>query len=147
MLAIMDKAVIVWLVIALFCVIIEVVTPMFGFLLVGFAAGLAAALAGAGMSAAVQIVVFGLATIFSLTFLRSRIAAKLAEAPGVPSRTERLIGKTGRVTEAIDPVSGQGRINVDGHDWAAEAAEPIPVGKDVCVEGADGIRLKIRRLS
>jgi membrane protein implicated in regulation of membrane protease activity len=142
----MDKVTIGWLIAALACGIIEVVVPAFGFVLVSAAAVVAAILSAAGFGPVAQGVTFAVSCGFFLTVLRSYILSRVEPSPGVPSRTERLVGKTGRVTEAIDPATGGGRILVDGHDWAARASEPISAGSEVRVEGAEGIQLAVRRL-
>lgn len=135
-----------WMVFGVLCCAVEMLVPAFGFCLVGAAALVASAVAGSGYGFWPQIAAFGIGSALALTVLRTRIIHKLAaEAPGVPSRTDRLLGRPARVTEDIDPVSGAGRVVVDGHDWAAQAAEPISAGAEVKVEGADGIRLRVRR--
>jgi membrane protein implicated in regulation of membrane protease activity len=63
--------------------------------------------------------------------------------PGVPSRTEAITGRIAEVTEPIDPVRGLGRVNVEGHDWAARASVPVPAGGRVRIDGADGIVLLV----
>lgn len=142
----MDHAALAWLVFGALCAVVELVTPFFGFILVGAAAVVASAFAASGYGNAAQLIAFAIGTTLALTVFRTRIMHKLAEsAPGVPSRTDRLMGRPARVTEAIDPVTGAGRVNVDGHDWAARAAEPISAGSEVRVDGADGIRLLVRR--
>jgi membrane protein implicated in regulation of membrane protease activity len=67
----------------------------------------------------------------------------LAKSKGVPSRTEVLQGKTGVVTEAIDPNRGTGRVRVAGQDWAAQSHAPLPIGTFIRVKGADGIILNV----
>jgi membrane protein implicated in regulation of membrane protease activity len=142
----MDKPALAWLVIGLLCCGVEMLVPAFGFCLVGAAALVASAVAGSGYNFWIQLGAFAAGSALATTVLRTRIVDKLArQAPGVPSRTEKLQGKPARVTEAIDPVTGSGRVLVEGHDWAALAAEPIPAGAEVKVEGADGIRLRVRR--
>jgi len=75
------------------------------------------------------------------------IALALNERGGgagpVPSRTEKLVGQRGVLTEAIDPIRGTGRVNVGGDDWAARADKPLPAGAEVVVDGADGIVLRV----
>mgnify|MGYP001565630778 CR=1 FL=1 len=136
-----------WLIFAMGCVIIEIASPMFGFVLLGGSAVVGAALAAAGYPLWLQIVAVAIAAMLSLTLLRPRILAKIAVSPGVPSRAERLIGKVGKVVEPIDPVAGTGRIIVDGHDWAATAVTAIAVGSLVVVDASDGIRLSVRSKS
>lgn len=133
-----------WLVVALAAFIIELVTPFFGFSLVGVAAVVAAAVAGWGRGLAAQFVAFGVSALFLLGFLRSRIARKLAEsAPGVPDRAEKLVGRRGRVVEAIEPGDGRGRVDVDGTDWSAISESAVPEGAEVVVKGNKGIRLVV----
>ena len=135
----------VWVIVALVAGILEVVVPAFGFLFVTLAALLAAGLALLAFSLTTQVVVFAAATLFLLLVLR-RFFVRRLRAPGVPSRTEVLNGKIAEVTEAIDPVRGSGRVIVEGHDWAARAAVPVPAGARVRVDGADGIVLLVSPL-
>jgi membrane protein implicated in regulation of membrane protease activity len=141
----MDKQALLWLVLAVLCGVIEIATPTFGYILAAAGALLSCVAAAMGYGLAVQLAVFGVSTALMLVFLRPHIVRKLGASPGVPSRTEKLVGRVGRVTEAIDPVSGSGRVLVDGHDWAAAADEALAAGVEVKVEGADGIRLRVRR--
>jgi membrane protein implicated in regulation of membrane protease activity len=133
-----------WLIAAMLLVIIEMVSPIFGALLVAGAAVIAAVFAAIGYTTTTQLCVFGAATILSLGLLRPRIMAKLYSSQGVPSRTEALIGKEGTVTETIDPSAGTGRILVLGQDWAAQSTEKIHTDSIVRVESADGIILKVK---
>ena len=129
-----------WVIVALAAGILEIVVPAFGFVFVTLAALLAALLALVGVGTSVQVVVFAAATLFFLLVLRPLFVRRLG-GPGVPSRTDALLGLLAEVTEPIDPVRGSGRIIVAGHDWAARAAMPLAAGTRVKVEGADGIVL------
>jgi membrane protein implicated in regulation of membrane protease activity len=79
----------------------------------------------------------------SLGLLRPRMLGWLGRAPGVPSRTDTLIGKQGQVTLDINPTLGTGRVNVAGEDWAARSTSVVAAGVDVRVVGADGIVLEV----
>lgn len=136
-----------WLIFAMGCVVVEIASPMFGFVLLGASSVVGAALAAAGYPLWLQILAVAIASLLSLTLLRPRILAKMSSSPGVQSRAEKLIGKVGKVVEPIDPVAGTGRIIVDGHDWAATAATSIAVGQLVVVDSSDGIRLNVRSKS
>jgi len=133
----------VWVVVALGAGILEVVVPAFGFVFVTLAALLAAVLALFGYGQTVQIVAFAASALLFLFVLRRFFVHRLRGGPGVPSRTEAITGKLAEVTEPIDPVRGLGRVNVEGHDWAARASVPIPAGGRVRVDGADGIVLLV----
>lgn len=142
----MNEPGLIWLVIGLVCCGVELLVPAFGMCLVGAAALVTSTIASAGYGFWPQMGAFIVGSALALTVLRTRIIKKLAaEAPGVPSRTDKLLGRSARVTEAIDPVTGNGRVLVDGHDWAALAPEAIAAGAEVRIEGADGIRLRVRR--
>jgi membrane protein implicated in regulation of membrane protease activity len=133
-----------WLGIAFVAAIIEVSVPHFGsmFVSLGAVAGATAALLGFGVS--MQLGTFIVVMVVSLGALRSRLVGRLG-GPGVPSRTEPLIGRQGLVTHDIDPTLGTGRITVSGEDWAARSTDVIARGTKVRVIGADGIVLEVTR--
>ena len=132
-----------WLIFAIFMAIVEILTPVFGFVFFSVAALLATGAAALGLPAAIQYLVFSVSVFLLLWLVRPRFAAKLSGARGVPSRADRLSGARGQVTEAIDPVFGTGRVTVAGDDWAARSPSPIPVGAEVIVRSADGIVLQV----
>ena len=86
---------------------------------------------------------FAVVVAVSLALLRPRMVGWLGRAPGVPSRTDTLIGKQGQVTQAINPTLGTGRVIVAGEDWAARSTSVVAAGVDVRVVGADGIVLEV----
>jgi membrane protein implicated in regulation of membrane protease activity len=133
-----------WLAVAFVAAVLEISIPHFGsaFVSAGAVAAAAAAFLGFGMAA--QFGTFVVVLTVSLVTLRSGLVATLA-GRGVPNRTEPLIGRHGLVTHEIDPVTGTGRINIAGEDWAARSHDTIPLGTKVRVVGADGIVLEVRR--
>jgi membrane protein implicated in regulation of membrane protease activity len=132
----------IWVIVALGAGILELVVPAFGFVFVTLAALLAAVLALLGYGSTVQVIAFAASVLVFLLLLRRFFVHRL-RGPGVPSRTEAITGKLAEVTEPIDPVRGLGRVNVEGHDWAARASVAIPAGGRVRVDGADGIVLLV----
>lgn len=133
-----------WLAVALVAAVIEVSVPHFGCAFISAGAVAAAAAAFFGFGVAAQIGVFVVVMSVSLMALRWNLLGMLA-GRGVPSRTEPLVGRHGQVTHEIDPTLGTGRINVGGEDWAARAAEALPVGTKIRVVAADGIVLEVTR--
>jgi membrane protein implicated in regulation of membrane protease activity len=133
-----------WLGVAFVAAIIEVSIPHFGsmFVSLGAVAGAAAALLGYGVP--VQFATFIIVMVASLAGLRSRLIGRLG-GPGVPSRTEPLVGRYGLVTTDIDPTIGTGRVTVGGEDWAARSPDSIATGTKIKVVGADGIVLEVTR--
>jgi membrane protein implicated in regulation of membrane protease activity len=138
-----DTPTLAWVLLAIVSAVVEIATPQFGFIFVsaGAAAGALVAVLGGGF--AWQIVTFAVVVSASLVLLRPRMVGWLGRAPGVPSRTDTLIGKRGQVTQAIDPTLGTGRVIVAGEDWAARSTSVVAAGVDVRVVAADGIVLEV----
>ncbi len=133
-----------WLAVALVAAVIEVTVPHFGCAFVSAGAVAAAAAAFFGYGVPAQIATFVVVMTVSLLALRWNLLSRLG-GPGVPTRTEPLVGRHGQVTQDIDPTLGTGRVNVGGEDWAARSPEPIPSGTKIRVVGADGIVLEVTR--
>ena len=137
---------VVWLVIGLVALIIEAIGLNLVFVFVAVAALFAGSMAALGVPVLGQIASFVFAGLVLPAMLRPRLLAHLG-GRGVMSRTEALIGETAQVTDAIDPVTGTGRVLVNGHDWAARSMDPLPVGAMVMIDGADGIVLLVSPLT
>ena len=139
----LDTGALVWLVVAIVAAIVEISIPHFGLIFVSVAAIVAGAASALGFGIVMQLVLFSVALAGSLALLRPVFIKKL-HGRGVPSRTEALVGRHGMVTEAIDPVSGSGRINVGGQDWAARSGSSVAAGTLVTIVGSDGIVLEVK---
>jgi len=133
-----------WLGVAFVAAILEVSIPHFGSAFVSAGAVAAAAAAYLGFDIPFQIATFIVVMVVSLVGLRSSLVGRLA-GPGVPSRTQPLVGRHGLVTHDIDPTLGTGRVTVGGEDWAARSTDAIASGTKVTVVGADGIVLEVTR--
>jgi membrane protein implicated in regulation of membrane protease activity len=132
----------IWIVIAVVALAVEASNLNLIFLFGGLAALLAGTLAALGVPPVGQILGFAVAALLIPMLLRPRLLRRLGGI-GVLSRTDALIGQSARVTKAIDPASGPGRVLVQGHDWAASSTEPILEGALVEVLGSDGIVLLV----
>lgn len=130
-----------WIALAIVAAVVEVLSPLFGFIFVSGAALGAALAAGLSVGLPGQVLAFTGLLLASLGLLRPRLVKRLSPTPSIPSRTERLQGLVGRVSEAIDPERGTGRVEVEGEDWAARCEVPLPAGSRAVVGGADGIVL------
>jgi membrane protein implicated in regulation of membrane protease activity len=140
----METPAVVWAIVAMVAAAIEIVTPQFGVIFIS-AGGIGAALvAFLGGGLVWQILTFSVVLVAGLVFLRPIMVGWLSHAPGVPSRTAPLIGKRAIVTESIDPTRGQGRVTVNGEDWAARSTSAIATGVEVRVVAADGIVLEVQ---
>ena len=131
-----------WLGVAFVAATVEVSVPHFGSMFISLGAVAAAGVALLGYGVAPQFATFIVVMVVSLAVLRTRLIGKLG-GPGVPSRTDPLIGRQGIVTTDIDPTIGTGRVTVGGEDWAAHSPHPIPAGTKITVVGADGIVLEV----
>jgi membrane protein implicated in regulation of membrane protease activity len=131
-----------WIALAIVAAIVEVSIPHFGVVFVGVAAIVAAVAAAFGVGFSLQVGLFAVTLAVSLMALRPRLVKRL-DAPGVPSRTQALIGREGVVTHDIEATVGAGRVNVGGEDWAARAAAPLRAGTRIKVIGSDGIILEV----
>lgn len=135
---------VIWIVIAIASAIIEVAATHFGLIFVAGGAIVAAVVAYYHGGIAVQLALFSITVVVSFTVLRPRMVSKF-HAPGVPSRTDPLIGQEGLVTHDIDPALGAGRVTVRGQDWAAHSPVAIAAGERVRIASVDGIVLDVRR--
>ncbi|HKB12856.1 MAG TPA: NfeD family protein [Vicinamibacterales bacterium] len=133
-----------WLGLALVAAVLEVSVPHFGCAFISAGAVFAAIAAYLGLSVPVQFATFVVVLTVSIVALRAKLLDRVA-GPGLPSRTDPLIGRHGQVTHDIDPILGTGRVVVGGEDWAARSSEAIAAGTRVRVVGADGIVLEVTR--
>jgi membrane protein implicated in regulation of membrane protease activity len=68
------------------------------------------------------------------------------EPPTTVSR-DSVIGRTGRVTRAVDSFSLEGKVRVEGHDWSAHSTgAPIGEGATVRVVGAEGVHVVVEEV-
>ena len=138
--------VIFWAVCFVVFVIAEVAT-LNALVSVWFAVGSLGAMffAMAGIKFVWQMVMFvGLSTVI---LIATRPLVKKMQGRRYATNFELDIGKTARVIESIDNQLGQGRVKLDGTDWAArsEDGSPIEEGAVVTVKMVDGAKLIVAR--
>jgi len=134
-----------WILLGIVALIVELLSPHFGFVFVSLASFAAAAVCAVGLSLSGQVLTFVAMSVVLLALIRPRMVAKLGSR-GVPSRTDTLQGKSGIVTDSLNADRGTGRVLVAGEDWAARSAAPIEAGARIRVRGADGIVLVVEPL-
>jgi len=102
-----------------------------------------------GLGAATQGIAFAVSSLISMAGLRPRLMHYFQLGPGESVRTgvDALLGKTGIVTERIEPRSGKGRVKVDGEDWRGESADAtvIEPGTPVTIIQVDGTTLMVEK--
>jgi membrane protein implicated in regulation of membrane protease activity len=120
-----------WVVASAVLLVAEFLTA--GFLLGAFVPGtvLAAILAALGVGMQGQLWGFIVGTMIGLVVLRPIIVRK-AQAQGVPSNVDALVGEPAIVTEAIS-ASSCGRVKVRSEEWRASAGADLDPGAAVTV--------------
>ncbi|MDB5439432.1 MAG: NfeD family protein [Caulobacteraceae bacterium] len=93
-----------------------------------------------------EAVAFAVLTIVSTLAAKTLLPKKtLQTGPDINDRAGELVGKTGKAVGAF--AGGQGRVMVDGAEWAAEAQGALPhAGDRVEVLGVFGAKLSVRAL-
>lgn len=99
-----------------------------------------AALFGANFT--VQCILFVVVTIISLALTRPFVK-KFITNKAVPTNADRNIGEIGYVINTIDNNSFEGRVTVDGLDWAAKSidGDVIETGSKIVVKRIEGVKL------
>ncbi|HWR67320.1 MAG TPA: nodulation protein NfeD [Bellilinea sp.] len=143
----------IFLVLAFVLFIIDVKAPTHGALT---AAGIGSFVAGSlilfnsvrapGFPQVSVPLVIGTALFVALSFsVIVSFAIRALKIPKAMGR-ESMVGKTGLVSEVLDP---HGSVQLAGEMWSAELAEPgepLPAGTRVIVTLVEGLRLKVRKV-
>ena len=136
----------VWAIIAVLCLILELSSG--DFFIICFSIGAVFAVIGAavGLNAYWQLAIFALFSLLSVLFVRPLALRYLHKnGPNKPSNADALLGRTGRVTEAIKSGSS-GYIQIDGDLWKAVSQTDIPVGSTVRVIGRESTIVTVETL-
>lgn len=138
--------VIFWLMVLIFCLIIEASTM--GLTTIWFAGGalISLFLALADLQMNVQIVVF-LAVSFLLLFLTRPLAVKYFNKEREKTNLDSMIGKKAVVISEINALKGSGQVSVGGMEWTAAAYsdELIASGDVVVIREIKGVKLIVER--
>ncbi len=137
-----------WLFLFIILLIFEIIT--LGLTTIWFAGGAVCAfivsLLGAGLE--IEIAIFVLVSV-ALIFFTRPYAAKIINKDYKKTNADRLIGKTAKITEAIDNIEAKGAAMINGKEWTARAAADdirISVGTYVRVKGIDGVKLIVEEI-
>jgi len=130
----------IWAIIAVALGIGEMLTPGLFFLgPLALSAGLAALVGLVGGGTILTLIVFILASIASLAFLRP-IARRHVRMPSISrTGTDALVGRKAVVTRRID--ANGGRVRIGGEEWSARAyldGQVVEEGKSVDVIQIEG---------
>lgn len=136
------SAAVIWLIVAIICLIIEAVTV--GLATIWFAAGafVALLLSLVHVSFPVQLIVFLVVSICLLVFTRKIFVEKL-KAGSEKTNVDALIGEEGLVTKEIKNFYA-GQVKIKGQIWTAIGQNPdttIQAGTPVKVIAIEGVKL------
>lgn len=137
----------IWLAVFVACIGIEAATM--ALTTIWFAGGALAALLltllGAGKYA--QAGIFFLISLLLLLFTRP-FALKYVNQRTVKTNVEGIIGKTARVTAAINNDLAEGAAVVAGQEWTARSVDGsiLEAGTMVIVEAVSGVKLMVKRV-
>lgn len=136
----------VWAVIAIICLILELSSGDFFIICFSIGAVFAIISAVLGLSIYWQIFIFAIFSLLSVLFIRPVALRWLHKNdPNKPSNADALIGRTGRVTEAIS-AGGNGYVQIDGDLWKAFSQADIAVGTTVRVVGRESTIITVEAL-
>ena len=138
-----------WFIAALVLSLIEILTPGFVILWFGVSAAIVGILDLLGLHNTVwQIVIWIILSLLMVVMSRTFFKTIFVKSPGenYHSNVDVLIGKEAYVTEEINNVKGQGRIKVEGQDWAARSEDNsiISAGETVEITRYEGIKMFVK---
>ncbi len=137
---------VLWIIFLVVFLIIEALTV--NLVTTWFAIGSLGALVAASLGAEPlwQIVTFLCVSAISLIIARP-IIKKHIKTKAVPTNADRVIGKTGIVTEDITNDKFAGQVSVSGREWSAVTNDnsPLCVGTRVKVKEISGVKLIVEK--
>ena len=136
----------VWAIVAVLCLILELSSG--DFFVICFSIGAVFAVIGAaiGLNVYWQLALFAVFSLLSVAFVRPVALRYLHKnEPNKPSNADALLGRTGRVTEAIQ-AGANGYVQIDGDQWRAVSHADIPAGTTVRVVGRESTIITVETL-
>jgi len=138
----------IWATIAVICLILELSSGDFFIICFSIGAVFAVIASAIGLNVYWQLAVFALFSAIAIFTVRPVALRYLHKNdPDRASNADALIGRTGRVTEAIN-AGGNGYVKIDGDLWKAvsNATSDIPVGTSVRVVGRESTIITVETL-
>ncbi len=139
-----------WLAAALIFFIFEMVVPSFVVFNFGIGSLFGCLAASINLSFEWQLALFSLATLSSFFLIRPALKKwAYQRSQKIKTNIEALIGRIGIVSETIDPVTGKGRVKLDGDDWMARTGSPgiIPTNTRVKITDVNSIILTVEQFN
>jgi len=136
---------IVWLIIAGFFFILEMVTSGFLVCWLGVGAVLSMILSFFVDNIIAQVIVFAISSIV-LMVMTKPLVKKFIDKGTIPTNKDSLIGKEGIVIETIDTIKAQGQVKLMGEVWSAKSFDEgkiIEKDTKVIVKEIIGVKLVV----
>ncbi len=138
----------IWATIAVICLILELSSGDFFIICFSIGAVFAVAAAALGLNFYWQLAIFALFSVIAIFTVRPIALRYLHKNdPDRASNADALIGRTGRVTEAIT-ADNKGYVQIDGDLWRAVSnnSADIPEGTSVRVIGRESTIITVETL-
>lgn len=137
-----------WLIALVVFLVIEIVT--LGLTTIWFAGGALVAFLAAMLDfpLVVQVVLFFCVTFILLLFTRP-VVQKHLNNNRLKTNVNSMIGKEGKVTEAVDNFNGTGKVIIAGMEWTARSINEdtvIPVDAKITVREVQGVKVLVELL-
>ena len=135
-----------WAVVSIICLILELSSGDFFIICFSIGAVFAIIAAALGLGIYWQLFIFAVFSLLSVLFVRPVALRYLHKnEPNKPSNADALLGRTGKVTEAIT-AGGNGYVQIDGDMWRAVSTTDIAVGETVRVVDRQSTVVTVERL-
>ena len=136
-----------WVLVTIVCLILELTSGDLFILSFSIGAVVTAIVSAFGLSIYGQLIVFVIASVLTIFFVRPSLVRRLhGRKRERLSNADALIGRIGRVSEAIEQ-GGYGRVAIDGDDWKAVSADGsyVSMGQRVRVVGRESIIITVEK--
>lgn len=132
-----------WLIIAGVCLIIEIFTV--GFLIFWFSIGALITMVVSFFTSniIIQTAVFVISSTILIFATKPFVKKFVKDEDTIKTNVYSIIGKTGIVTQEINPIHSKGQIKVAGETWSATSKDEnlIPKDSEVKVLEIQGVKL------
>lgn len=115
-----------WLVVSIVCLIVELSSGDLYFICFDIGAVVAMVAALLGLPFWAQVIVFAVASVLCLVFLRPSLLRRLHDKKERQSNADALVGQQGTVIMAI-PADGYGYVKIAGDEWRSVSASGLPI--------------------
>lgn len=137
---------VIWLIIAVFMLIIELATT--NLVTIWFTVGALVAMVMdiCGASTASQIITMAVISLVCFVLCMLLIRPKLESLRKrnmQRTNADRLIGREGTVIVPLNAMEGKGQVKVDGQIWSAKADSDIAEGIKVIIKSIEGVKLVV----